>query len=132
MRSFNQYYFILFLCFFNIFYAQDKIELELFLFDDIAYFSTEEFCLSKNHSCNKYTDKSKIELLVENNKFIFSINSSFVKTNDKIHQMITRVKLIDVFVGGDLDKNGFDVTINFRVINIPEPVTIELFLERLR
>ena len=43
-----------------------------------------------------------------------------------------RVKLIDVFVGGDLDKNGFDVTINFRVINIPEPVTIELFLERLR
>ena len=60
MRSFNQYYFILFLCFFNIFYAQDKIELELFLFDDIAYFSTEEFCLSKNYSCNKYQDKSKI------------------------------------------------------------------------
>tara|TARA_B100000029_G_scaffold69208_1_gene61625 strand:- start:108 stop:530 length:423 start_codon:yes stop_codon:yes gene_type:complete len=43
-----------------------------------------------------------------------------------------RVQLIDVFVGGDLDRNGFDVTINFRVINVPEPVTIELFLERLR
>ena len=43
-----------------------------------------------------------------------------------------RVKLISVFVGGNLDRNGFDVTINFRVINVPEPVTIELFLERLR
>ena len=43
-----------------------------------------------------------------------------------------RVQLIDVFVGGDLDRNGFDVTINFRVINVPAPVTIELFLERLR
>ena len=95
MRLLNQYFFILFLCFFNIVYAQDKIELELFLFDDIAYFSSEEFCLSNNYSCNKYPDKSKIELLMENNKFIFSINSSFVKTNDKIHQMITRVKLID-------------------------------------
>jgi hypothetical protein len=35
-------------------------------------------------------------------------------------------------VDGDLDKNGFNVTLIFRVINVPEPVTIELFLERLR
>ena len=43
-----------------------------------------------------------------------------------------RAEVIDVFVGGDIDKNGFDVTLTFRVINHPEPVTIELFLERLR
>ena len=43
-----------------------------------------------------------------------------------------RAEVLDVFVGGDIDKNGFDVTITFRVINHPEPVTIELFLERLR
>lgn len=43
-----------------------------------------------------------------------------------------RAEVLDVFVGGDLDKNGFDVTITFRVINTPNPVTIELFLERLR
>ena len=43
-----------------------------------------------------------------------------------------RVQLIDVFVGGDLDRNGFNVTIEFRVVNVPNPVTIELFLERLR
>ena len=52
MRLPNQYFIILFLCFLNLFYAQDKIELELFIFDDVAYFSTEEFCLSKNYSCN--------------------------------------------------------------------------------
>ena len=43
-----------------------------------------------------------------------------------------RATVISVFVGGDLDKNGFEVTINFRVINTPDPVTIELFLEKLR
>lgn len=43
-----------------------------------------------------------------------------------------RAEVLNVFVGGDIDKNGFDVTITFRVINHPEPVTIELFLERLR
>jgi len=43
-----------------------------------------------------------------------------------------RAEVIDVFVGGDLDKNGFDVTIIFRVVNTPDPVTIEIFLERLR
>ena len=43
-----------------------------------------------------------------------------------------RAEVISVIVAGDLDRNGFDVTINFRVINVPEPVTIELFLERLR
>ncbi len=43
-----------------------------------------------------------------------------------------RASVISVVVGGDLDKNGFDVTINFRVVNTPDPVTIELFLERLR
>ena len=43
-----------------------------------------------------------------------------------------RATVLSVFVGGDLDKNGFDVTIEFRVVNTPDPVTIELFLERLR
>ena len=43
-----------------------------------------------------------------------------------------RAEVTDVFVTGDLDNNGFNVTIEFRVINIPNPVIIELFLERLR
>ena len=43
-----------------------------------------------------------------------------------------RAQVIEVIVGGDLDKNGFDITIMFRVVNTPDPVTIEVFLERLR
>ena len=43
-----------------------------------------------------------------------------------------RAIVINVLVGGNIDRNGFDVTINFRVVNQPDPVTIELFLERIR
>ena len=49
-----------------------------------------------------------------------------------INNFEPRAEVLDVFVGGDLDRNGFDVTITFRVVNTPDPVTIELFLERLR
>ena len=59
-----------------------------------------------------------------------------VVLQSEIRQVITnfepRVRLIDISVLGDIDKNGYYVTINFQVINIPNPVTIELFLERLR
>ena len=95
MRLFIQYYFILFLCIFSLSYTQNKVELDLFIFDDINYFSAQEFCASPNYSCNQYPEKAKIELLIQDEKFIFSLNSSFVKTNDVIHQMITRVRLID-------------------------------------
>ena len=37
-----------------------------------------------------------------------------------------------MFVSGAADNNGFQVSIKFRVINVPDPVTVELFLERLR
>ena len=59
-----------------------------------------------------------------------------VVLQSEIRQVITnfepRVRLIDISVLGDIDKNGYYVTIEFQVINIPNPVTIELFLERLR
>tara|TARA_B110000014_G_scaffold262690_1_gene257256 strand:+ start:2520 stop:3692 length:1173 start_codon:yes stop_codon:yes gene_type:complete len=95
MRLFTQYYLILFLCVFSLSYTQNKVELELFIFNDISYFSAKEFCASSNYSCNQYPEKAKIELLIQDEKFIFSLNSSFVKINDVIHQMITRVRLID-------------------------------------
>jgi phage baseplate assembly protein W len=43
-----------------------------------------------------------------------------------------RIKLIDIKVVADSDRNGYHVTIAFEPINIPEAVTIEFFLERLR
>ena len=43
-----------------------------------------------------------------------------------------RVTVNDVVVSGDLDNNGFNVSIFFTVINTPEPIEISLFLERTR
>ena len=59
-----------------------------------------------------------------------------VVLQSEIRQVITnfepRVRLIDISVLGDIDKNGYYATIKFQVINVPNAVTIELFLERLR
>mgnify|MGYP001465883499 CR=1 FL=1 len=44
----------------------------------------------------------------------------------------SRVTVDNVIVSGDLDNNGFNVTIFFTVINSPEPIEISLFLERVR
>ena len=44
----------------------------------------------------------------------------------------SRVEVNDVRVSGDLDRNGFNVSIFFTVINSPEPIEVRLFLERIR
>ena len=44
----------------------------------------------------------------------------------------SRVIVDNVIVSGDLDNNGFNVSIFFTVINSPEPIEISLFLERVR
>ena len=38
----------------------------------------------------------------------------------------------DIRVSGNIDKNGFNVSIFFRIINSPEPIEVSLFLERIR
>jgi len=59
-----------------------------------------------------------------------------VVLQSEIRQVITnfepRVRLLDIKVSGDIDNNGYYVTIHFQPINTPSPVTVELFLERLR
>ena len=37
-----------------------------------------------------------------------------------------------ISVRGNIDKNGFNVSIFFRIVNSPEPIEISLFLERIR
>ena len=71
-------------------------------------------------------------------RHLFELGTPMTKHNVKsaielaVANFEPRAEVISVFVGGDLDRNGFDVTIEFRVVNHPNPVTIELFLERLR
>lgn len=43
-----------------------------------------------------------------------------------------RVKLRNVYVQADEDNQGYNVTIEFFLINRIEPITLNLFLERLR
>ena len=38
----------------------------------------------------------------------------------------------DIRVTGNLDRNGFNVSIFFRIVNSPEPIEVSLFLERIR
>ena len=43
-----------------------------------------------------------------------------------------RCRLVDVSNRPNLDKNGYSVSISFYVVNTPNPVVVETFLERLR
>lgn len=43
-----------------------------------------------------------------------------------------RVIIQNIRVQGDIDRNGYYITIEFTTINTLQPVIIELFLERLR
>jgi hypothetical protein len=71
-------------------------------------------------------------------RHLFELSSPMTKSNiegavkNAIANFEPRASVISIFVGGDPSNNGYDVTINFRVVNQPDPVTIELFLERLR
>ena len=43
-----------------------------------------------------------------------------------------RCRLVEVANRPNLDKNGYSVSISFYVVNTPNPVVVETFLERLR
>ena len=43
-----------------------------------------------------------------------------------------RCRMVEVVNRPDIDKNGYSVSVSFYVINSPNPVTVESFLERLR
>ena len=79
----------------NFFYANEQSEIELFVFNDIAYFSLEEFCLSKNYQFNLYPDKAKIDFFINKQRITFSNNSSFVKVDNQIYHMVKSVQLVD-------------------------------------
>ena len=43
-----------------------------------------------------------------------------------------RCRLVEVSNSPNLDRNGYSVSISFYVVNVPNPVQVETFLERLR
>jgi len=72
------------------------------------------------------------DLLFEPLDFI-NANSVRSEIEYTIEAFEPRVKLINVAVGQNLDYNGYDVEIEFKVIGLPEKTqSLSLFLERTR
>ena len=70
--------------------------------------------------------------------YLFELSSSMTKYDieetikNTISNFEPRASVIGINVLLDLARNGVNVSIFFRVVNTPDPVTIEIFLERLR
>ena len=88
-------FFIFVLLIFHFLIADERSEVKLYIFEDIAYIALEEFFISQDFQYNLYKDKSKIDVIIENKRFTFSTNSSFVKIDDKIYHMIKNIKFFD-------------------------------------
>ena len=43
-----------------------------------------------------------------------------------------RARLVNVHTNSNAERNGYEISISFYVVNFPEPVEVEAFLERLR
>ena len=95
MKTFFKKYLFILLLLFSFSYANNEIKIELFIFDDIPYFSLEEFCVSHNYRFNNYKDKLKAEFFLNETRITFSTNSSFVRVGDKIYHMIKNVRLMN-------------------------------------
>jgi phage baseplate assembly protein W len=49
-----------------------------------------------------------------------------------INKYEPRVSLVEVNVTPDYDGNGYEASISFFIVNTTNPITVELFLERIR
>jgi|6_EtaG_2_1085325.scaffolds.fasta_scaffold339504_1 phage baseplate assembly protein W len=70
--------------------------------------------------------------------YLFENFSPYVEENirsaieDVLTNFESRIELLDVQVGSDIDNNGFTASIIFRVVNDVEPISLDVFLERIR
>ena len=87
---------------------------------------------------NKYEKPFHPEIDGGVTRHLFGLSTPHMKSDIELavrnclNNFESRVIVDDVRVSGDLDKNGFNVSIFFTVINSPEPVEVRLFLERIR
>ena len=87
---------------------------------------------------NKYDKKFHPEIDGGVTRHLFGLATAATKhdielaVRNCLNNFESRVIVDDVRVSGDLDKNGFNVSIFFRIVNSPEPIEVSLFLERIR
>jgi phage baseplate assembly protein W len=63
-----------------------------------------------------------------------NITASAIKNEitSVISKYESRVRLTEINCTPDFDNNGYDVNITFFIVNQPNPINIELFMERIR
>ena len=54
------------------------------------------------------------------------------RIKDTLQTYEPRVNLNDIIVQGDMDKNEYRVSISFYIQNVPDPIIVTEFLQRLR
>ena len=78
-----------------------------------------------------YIGSNALKLLFDN---ATPITSNFLKNAilEVINNYEPRVRVQDLRVQFDIDNNGYNVTLQFVIVNRNEPAVINLFLERIR
>lgn len=74
---------------------------------------------------------SALKLLFDN---VNPLTANFLKNAiiEVIKNYEPRVEIYDVFVNFDVDNNGYNVRLQYVILNRNEPVTTTIFLERIR
>ncbi len=129
-------YIIVILATFQFLIAEDSSEIELYIFNEIAYLSLEEFFISQDLKYNIYVDKSKIDFLFENQRITFSNNSSFVKIDTQIYHMMSSIIYINekfyaplnsfIQLYKQFDTKNFIVNYNDKTIYVENATNISL------
>ncbi len=62
----------------------------------------------------------------------FTASTLETRIEYQIKNFEPRVKILNIIVFADINANGFNVKLEFLIKNLPNPVTVEVFLEKLR
>jgi len=73
-----------------------------------------------------------VRALLFENVDVFTATALEGRIRNQLEIYEPRVETLNVRVFADLDANGFRVVLEFLIKNLPEPVTLELFLDKLR
>ena len=90
---FTQLSFYLF--FLSFIFSIESKTIESYEFNDILYFSVEDFCSIEDCTFIHYEDKSKISILFDSVKVTFSENSSFIQIDNSTKKLLTGLLIKD-------------------------------------
>ena len=90
-------------------------EIDVFINNDIHYFSISQFCNAQDYKYIHYEDKSKVAILFDQYKITFSVNSSFAQVDQKTIHLLNNI----IFKNDDfyLPANSFNILSNY--FNLP-------------